>query len=218
MQITISDSLRAKASNTALGIITARVKCMEENAALKEEMDALCRQYQETFQIADLSGLSPIADTRAAYRSFGKEPSRYRVSSEALLRRILQGKGLYYINTIVDTGNLVSIYSKFGVCCFDREKITGPVCFDIAEEGDSYQSIGKGILNISHLPVFKDSMGSFGSPTSDSARTKITLETRELLLVIVSFSGRENLEQLLLFSARRLEKYCQATEIETSIL
>ncbi|MDP4183602.1 MAG: phenylalanine--tRNA ligase beta subunit-related protein [Bacteroidota bacterium] len=218
MHLSIHDSIYEKWPDTTLGVITATVLCHPENPELKNELNELSAHYQSQLQIEDIAKLKSIADTRSAYKAFGKEPSRYRVSSEALLRRILQGKGLYYINTIVDTGNLVSIYSQFGVCCFDQEKIVGDIQFCIANEGETYQGIGKGILNISNLPVFKDSQGSFGSPTSDSDRTKITLDTQQLLFCIVSFSGRNNLEHLLQYALSRLEKYCNATDVSVQII
>ncbi|TKG88895.1 hypothetical protein EYV94_26525 [Puteibacter caeruleilacunae] len=210
MHITISNSIKEKWNNTVLGVITADVEYQKANVLLKEQLDLLEASIKESIIIEDIAKMQAISNTRAAYRAFGKEPARYRVSSEALTRRIVQGKGLYYINNIVDTNNLVSIKSGYALCCFDMDKIDGDVEFTIAKPGSSYKGIGKGELNIEFLPVFRDSIGYFGSPTSDSQRTMITNTTKRLLFVIVSFSGEADLQDQLTHAKESLETYCSA--------
>ncbi len=211
MTITIAPSIKEKWPQTALGVIEARVEYAPENSALKTEMQQLEKELAATLQLEEIAALPAIADTRAAYRAFGKEPARYRVSSEALIRRIVQKKGLYYINNIVDTNNLVSIRTQHALCCFDKAKIEGNIAFQIAGAGESYQGIGKGNLNIEFLPVFADTQGSFGSPTSDSQRTMITPQTEEIFFIIVSFSGATQLQQHLDDATLQLTRYCNAT-------
>jgi DNA/RNA-binding domain of Phe-tRNA-synthetase-like protein len=134
-----------------------------------------------------------IAATREAYRNLGKDPSRYRGSAEALLRRLASGKGLYFINNLVDINNLVSLESFLPVGSYDLAKVTPPIVFRVGQAGEAYKGIGKDLVNIADLPVFADQAGPFGSPTSDSERAMITPATTAFAMMIISFSGRSDL-------------------------
>lgn len=155
-----------------------------------------------------------VKESRAAYKKFGKDPSRYRVSSEALIRRIGQGKGLYEVNTVVDANNLISIESGFSVGSYDLAKAQGDLVFRVGKEGESYKGIGKDELNIAGLPLIADEAGALGSSTSDSERAMITMETREVLTLIYSFSGGKALEDAMKYGEEYLKKYAGAENIQ----
>lgn len=136
-----------------------------------------------------------IAATRAAYRTFGKDPSRYRPSCEQLARRVLQGKGLYRVDTLVDLTNLVSLLSGYSIGAIDAAKIVGnDITLDVGRAGEPYEGIGRGILNIEHLPAYRDAVGAFATPTSDSTRTMLSPTTTHLLVLINGYDG--NLQHL----------------------
>ena len=158
-----------------------------------------------------------IKESRAAYKAFGKDPSRYRVSSEALVRRIGQGKGLYEVNTVVDVNNLISIESGFSVGSYDASKIGQDLIFRIGREGETYKGIGKEEIKIDALPVLADDKGAIGSSTSDSERAMITEEAEEVLTLIYSFSDTQDLEKALENGKKYLETYADAKEIEAWI-
>ena len=158
-----------------------------------------------------------IKESRAAYKAFGKDPSRYRVSSEALVRRIGQGKGLYEVNTVVDVNNLISIESGFSVGSYDASKIGQDLIFRIGREGETYTGIGKEEIKIDALPVLADDKGAIGSSTSDSERAMITEEAEEVLTLIYSFSDNQDLEKALENGKKYLETYADAKEIEAWI-
>ena len=128
-----------------------------------------------------------------AYRKLGKDPNRYRVSSEALLRRLANGKGIYQINSLVDILNLVSINTGITIGGFDLDKIKGSIRLGIGNENEEFEAIGKGELNIHRLPVYRDSLGAIGSPTSDCVRTMITENTSRFLMIITGFFGEEGI-------------------------
>ncbi|MEZ3487513.1 MAG: hypothetical protein K1W22_13285 [Lachnospiraceae bacterium] len=154
-----------------------------------------------------------IKESRAAYKAFGKDPSRYRVSSEALIRRIGQGKGLYEVNTVVDVNNLISIESGFSAGSYDTANIEDHLVFRIGREGETYKGIGKEEINIECLPVLADEKGAVGSSTSDSERAMITEDTEEVLTLIYSFSDNQDLERALEYGKKYLEKYAGAWNI-----
>ena len=165
-----------------------------------------------------INSIPQIAAMRSAYKALGKDPSRYRGSAEALLRRVLSGKGLYQINSVVDINNLVSLESLNPAGAYDLEKITPPIELRIGAAGESYKGIGKDLINIESLPVFADAVGPFGSPTSDSERAMVSLETKKVLMVVFSFTGPEELEHWMSRATELLRRYCGGEGIGTSLV
>lgn len=159
-----------------------------------------------------------IKESRAAYKAFGKDPSRYRVSSEALIRRIGQGKGLYEVNTVVDVNNLISIESGFSAGSYDTARMGEDLVFRIGEAGETYKGIGKEEIKIDALPVLADEQGAIGSSTSDSERAMITEEAQEVLTLIYSFSDNQDLEKALESGRRYLEQYAKTSGIQSWIV
>lgn len=170
-------------------------------------------QIRQTLVIEDISKISAIDASRKAYRVCGKDPARYRLSAEALLRRVVSGKDLYQINNVVDQLNLVSITSGFSIGGYDAGKIQGEIGFGIGLAGEPYSGIGRGELNIENLPVFRDNLGAFGTPTSDSQRTEVTVQTSRFLMIIIDFGGDDQLETAKQMAISLLKKYCMATNI-----
>ena len=159
-----------------------------------------------------------IKESRAAYKAFGKDPSRYRVSSEALIRRIGQGKRLYEVNTVVDVNNLISIESGFSVGSYDADRMGEDLVFRIGEAGETYKGIGKEEIKIDALPVLADEQGAIGSSTSDSERAMITEEAQEVLTLIYSFSDNQDLEKALESGKRYLEQYAKTSGLQSWIV
>src|SRR5207247_7790201 len=111
------------------------------------------------------------------------------VCSSDLLRRVVAGKGLPQINAVVDVINLVSVESRLPIGLYDLEHIVGDIVFRAGREGETYKGIGKYDLNLEGLPLFADTGGPHGSATSDSERTMVTGATKQVLAVLISFSG-----------------------------
>lgn len=153
------------------------------------------KAVRETVKLEQINKWLPIQATRQAYKRLGKDPNRYRPSSEALRRRILRELPLYKVDTLVDLINLVSIRSGYSIGGFDADKIAGgSLVLGVGREGEIYHGIGRGELNIAGLPVYRDAVGGVGTPTSDEERTKIGLDTTHLLMIINGYSGLEGLE------------------------
>ncbi len=215
--IKISPALKNKVTNVAIGALEAEVKVKPSPQELIELLNAEAKTIGDKEQLEDIAMIPHIHDTREAYKMLGKKPARYRVSSEALHRRIVQGKGLYFINNAVDITNLVSIRSGFGICLYDASKISNELSFRIASEGETYRGIGKFDLNLENLPVFSDDQGPFGSPTSDSERTMVTPETRKILFSIVSFSDNSQMEKWLEESKALFKKWAEGENLRSNI-
>ncbi|MGB2629062.1 MAG: phenylalanine--tRNA ligase beta subunit-related protein [Candidatus Acidiferrum sp.] len=218
MQITIDPELKKTAPQTALGLVTAHVRTQ----ASSEELLALLKSREnEILQLPEpklVLESAKILATRRGYKALGKDPSRYRGSAEALLRRIISGKSFPQINNVVDIINLLSVESRFPVGLYDLDHVKGDVVFRVGRAAESYKGIGKYDLNLAGLPVFCDETGPFGSPTSDSERTMVTPVTTRIALIFVSFGGNEGLESSCQRMADLLGHHASATAIQSSIV
>jgi DNA/RNA-binding domain of Phe-tRNA-synthetase-like protein len=217
MNLTIDDRIQTAAPKLALGVLSAAVQVREQDPELKAELDRAVERLQQELAGVDLAGLPQLRALRRFYRALGKDPTRYRGSSEALLRRIVQGKGLYHINSVVDITNLTSIETRHSLGMFDLDRVEGDITFRPGAPGEVYHGIGRGEINLDGLPVFSDALGPFGSLTSDSERTKITLQTRRILMVIIACSGRDRLDHELERAASLLQKHASAEDLEVGI-
>ena len=138
-----------------------------------------------------------IGPSRRAFKAFGRDPGRVRISSEALYRRLRQGKELYRINSAVDANNLVSLETGFSLGTYDMACLQGDLVLRLGREGEGYAGIGKDTLDLNRMPLLADALGPFGCPCSDSQRAMIVPDSpdsaspRQLLTVIYGFSGRE---------------------------
>lgn len=208
--IVIDSEMKKLWEHSVLGCIRCKVKVEESSKELLQEIDDFSKKLQDTIQkVPDIPKREQIAVTRRAYRAFGKEPSRYRSSAEAMCRRIVQGKGLYHINNVVDCGNLFSIKTGYSLGIYDAEKVGEKLIWRVAPEGTCYKGIGKDEINVEFLPVLEDEKGPFGNPTSDSVRTRVTEETTEILAVVFGFAettGGIETEVTELFEM--FQKYC----------
>lgn len=218
IDIKISEEIKEACPNAVLGVVQAKVSVNESSETLLKEIDDYASVLQNELKLEELTLNKAIKDGREAYKSLGKSPSKYRLSSEALVRRILQGKGIYRVNNIVDINNLISIKSKFPVGSYDVSNINGTVSLNRADDGATYKGIGKTYLNIEHLPVLVDNDGPFGSPTSDSERAMIGESSKEIVMCIYSFSGDADLEEYLSSAKELLEKYADGSDFETRII
>ena len=218
VDITICERLKKICPEMTLGCIQAHVTVESSCENLLREINDYCEVLKKETQIEDLASSSRIKAGREIYKKLGKVPSKYRISSEALIRRVLQGKGIYKVNNVVDINNLISLKSKFPVGSYNVKNLHSPISLIIGKEGDQYKGIGKENINIENLPVLIDSIGSFGSPTSDSERTMIANDVSKILMCIFSFSGKSDIEEYLEYSKQLLEKYANGKNIKIKII
>lgn len=159
---------------------------------LWKEIEKVGEDYRKRLTTDSLKDITSIAATRRIYKLCGKDPSRYRPAAEALIRRVLKGQDLYRIDVAVDLINLASMVYGYSIGGFDADQIVGNVLsLGIGQKDEPYEGIGRGILNIEGLPVYRDDVGGIGTPTSDHERTKITLDTTHLLVLINGYDGNE---------------------------
>ena len=217
--IKVSEELKTAWPQFAGAAVYAKVTNTPYNEALWERINQFVALYREQYTTDSIKSMPAIQATRAAYKACGKDPSRYRPSSEALCRRILRGIPLYQIDTLVDLINLASIRSGHSIGGFDADKIQGDtLVLGIGKANEPYEGIGRGELNIEGMPVYRDAVGGVATPTSDEERTKITIDTCTLQMNINGFGSEMPMEEAVAWSVELLRKYANATEVETAIV
>jgi DNA/RNA-binding domain of Phe-tRNA-synthetase-like protein len=203
-----------------LGTIEADVvRVAPSDQALAQLVDEVCERKRREFTLESLADSKPVRDVRAMFREWGMDPSKYRPSSEALLRRVVQGKGLYRVSNVVDIGNLGSIETGWPFGCYDRSRIQQPIEFRHGLAGESYEGIGKQTWHLQGRPLLADSQGPFGSPISDSTRSMITESAKDTLIVLYVPAGAidASLEVAIRRVIERLALFAGATVTRSGI-
>lgn len=196
--------------------LSARIRNSLSSPALWDEIAELTARLRRTYTPDAVKDIPSIRATREAYRRCGKDPSRYRPSGEALMRRLLKGNDLYRVNTAVDLINLASLRYGYSIGGFDEERIEGDtLCLGIGRADEPYEGIGRGSLNIEGLPVYRDGAGGIGTPTSDHERTKLHTDSRRLLALVNGYDGdRKQVMACAHTLANLLQRHAEATDID----
>jgi len=182
--------IRIELPGVKLGVVEADgLHVVPVDLGLAKLMDEVSERKRSEFTVESLAEAPAIRAVRAMFREWGMDPSKYRPSSEALLRRVVQGKGLYRVSNAVDICNLGSIETGWPYGCYDRARIRAPIVLRHGASGETYEGIGKKMWHPEGRPVLADPDGPFGSPISDSTRSMITELAREILVVIYAPEG-----------------------------
>lgn len=209
MNIIVSEEIKTVCPQFIGVAVEAEVTNLPYSEELWNEIQAFRNDYCKRFTTETIKDMSAITATRAVYKKCGKDPSRYRPSGEALVRRMLKGLDLYQVNTIVDLINLASIAFGYSIGGFDADKIVGnTLILGIGKANEPYEGIGRGPLNIEGLPVYRDTTGGIGTPTSDHERTKLNTSTTRLLALVNGYDGnKDNVSACAEFIRELLRKY-----------
>lgn len=213
LSLTVDDALHGV---LALGLLEAdRVRLEPEPPGFTEECAQICARLAATFAGKPAADIPGVAETRALFHRLDVDPTKTRPSSEALLRRVLQGRGLPRVNLAVDVCNLCSLEHQLPLGLYDRDLVRGAVRARLGLEGEGYPGIRKQRVNLALRLLLADDDGPFGAPTSDSARTAVTAQTTRLLVAVfcpVERAERE-LPVALEHIAGRLARWCEAAVV-----
>ena len=211
LNLTVEDALRG---TLALGQLEAEGAVLGTlPPAFEQERDQITARLSARFAGKPTSDIPGVAETRALFHQLDLDPTKTRPSSEALLRRVLQGKGLPQVNAAVDVCNLCSLEDQIPLGLYDRDLVRGSVSVRVGREGEGYPGIRKQRVNLTGRLLLADDDGPFGAPTSDSLRTAVTATTHNLLLVMFCPLERadSDLSVALERVADRLTRYCSAS-------
>lgn len=193
MKLTINPLLLEKIPS--FKVIAYNIKITDE--ALKkdpqydQDLDELVKDISSIYSINDVTTIPLIKATRDGYKALKKDPSHTRPACEALLRRALKGIGLYRLGDAIDIGNYLSLKLMRSVCICDMDKLVGDIYITVGEN-ESFTGINRGIINADKLVVYKDSLGIFGSTTSDTMRSSVTNQTKNIFAMVVCFDKLPN--------------------------
>lgn len=214
MKITISKSILDTLPNFTIEALLFDVEAKETSNDVKELINKYQTKVREEYSsLEEVLNIPLIKEARDGYKKLGKDPSRYRLACESLLRRLVKGNDLYIINNLVDIGNILSIDFKRSTAVLDYDKVDGDIYIRRGAKSDYYEGIGRGVINVENIPVYVDNVSPFGSTTSDTMRTAVSLGTKKVLLFIVCFDNRNHDYEI--SKAKELYiKYANAKNIE----
>ena len=219
MNVVLTDAIKLACPQIKLAVLECEVCNGETPEALSVEIDTEINLLLGLYTIDQINKRVQIAATRKLYKALGKDPNRYRPSAEALCRRIVRGIDIYKVSTLVDVINLVSIRSGISIGGFDMDKIDGDVLeLGVGQSSDVFDAIGRGLLNVEGLPMYRDNTGGIGTPTSDNERTKISENTTRLLIVFNGYAGDVGLSEAVNYALDLLSRYGGLTEYKLRYL
>lgn len=219
MDIFIEPEIKTVAPQLKVVVVKADVVNNATSDALWQELMDEGARIKETFEMGDINKRPGILATRQVYKALGKEPNRYRPSSEALCRRLVKGMDLYRTLTLIDLINLLSVHSGYSIGGFDADKISGcQLRLGAGKDGEHFEAIGRGLLNIASLPIYRDAIGGIGTPTSDEERTKLSLSTTRLLMCINIYGEELPITETIEMTKDLLLRHASATNIDVKII
>lgn len=172
---------------------------------MTEPLERAAAAMRAAIESADVT-----AAVRTMYKRVGIDPTKTRPSSEALLRRVRRGDGLPRINSLVDVANWCSLESQLPFGLYDAAHIRGDVVIRLGQIGEEYPGIRKDVVHLAGRLVLADAEGPFGNPTSDSARTMVTVDTTTALVVIFAPAALPVpvLDRALAITRERIASFC----------
>ena len=216
-KIEIDRVLKEKIPGYCLAALSFELEVTKTKDKLRQAMQELADEVMQTLTLEQLLKEPRIAAARSDYRALGKDPSRYRLATESLLRRLIKGNGLYEVNCAVDIGNMLSVRTQRSVAVLDEAQIQGDIKVRIGCD-EPFEGIGRGQINIENIPVYCDDIGPFGSSTSDTPRTCIQLSTKKILVFIISFDGLDGLEADLMLAQSLFKEYGGVSDFVAKVI
>jgi len=180
--ISFADIITEKISGLQLGILEIHnFQVSKHSESVQHAYHNLFSFIENKYAEAPPSSDQIVSSVRRMYRRIGWEPTRYRPSSEAMIRRILKRKGLYNINNAVDLGNVASTWFHLPMGLYDMNKIDGKIEIDIGKANETYNGLSVNLIHAEGKLILRDNLGIFGNPTADSERTCIDSQTKNVI-------------------------------------
>ncbi|MDZ5713139.1 B3/B4 domain-containing protein [Jeotgalibacillus haloalkalitolerans] len=181
MKISVHSSLKS----LSFGIIHYKNTTVSESPQM---LKGRLQLFQESL-FFDLKDQKPadfegIAEWRQLFKQFGKDPNRYRPSTEALLRRIAKQNYLPSTNSAVDLNNFFSLQYETPLGIYDTQNISGDIEIRLGSDQEQFEGLNGRMNSAENLIIAADSNGPFGSPCVDSARTAVSKETNDALHIV----------------------------------
>lgn len=185
IDLSISKAIAEKIPQFKLGVIHYRnIVVSDSPQMLRGRMQLLQEQLKLEYEGTKVAEIHEIQQWRQIVKTLGVDPSKYRHSAEALMRRVTKGDFLPSINSAVDVTNVLSLQYKIPFGIYDVSKLELPIRMYIGTENDQYEALNGRNYHLVNKLTLADKRGAFGSPFVDSKRTSVTDETTECLQIV----------------------------------
>lgn len=168
-----------------IGIIND-IHVEKENKQIIKLQKAVYEEARAKHNIETLKDNHTVRAYRDFYWKLNIDPTKTRPSSEALLRRVLHGKELPRISTVVDAYNLASMKTIIPISGFDKDQLNPPFRIRFAKNRETFTGIcmNKLVTLTDKMLVLADEKQILCVyPYRDSDHTKITEQTKNMLIV-----------------------------------
>jgi len=220
--VSLSIHFKVKASFPGLEVLTRQVrgvKVEKQNVELAKFGDELMRGVRERYDLETLKDLLTFRAYRDFFWRVGIDPTKNRPAAEALIRRVLGGKAIPCINTLVDAYNLASISTEIALAAFDSDKLKGALLMRFATKGEEFLGIGmkEPMLLQGGEVVISDAEKLVAIyPHRDAENTKVTEKTKNVLLLVCGVPGisEERLSLAAQVAVEYVTKFCGGEEVK----
>jgi DNA/RNA-binding domain of Phe-tRNA-synthetase-like protein len=191
-----------------------RLRIRDRDDHLDAFATTLTKEFRNHLVLETLRDEPTVRAYRDFYWRVGIDPTKVRPASEALLRRILQGKEFPRINTLVDAYNLASMKSRVAIAAFDATQLNGELTMRLAKSGEAFHGIGMDspvILKGSEVVVQDSRQLVAVYPYRDSEATKVAAGTTHVLFMTCGVPGiaEEKLNEADGLTREFVERFCR---------
>jgi DNA/RNA-binding domain of Phe-tRNA-synthetase-like protein len=195
------------------GILEVREITVSTQRTAFEQLQRCGIHYAEIYKNRPISEIPGIQIARKLFRLLGIEPTKHRPSSEAMLRRFLKGKSTYSVNTLVDVSNWCALDFLLPNGAYDSRKILGNIVLRKGFPGEEYIGLNQQPVHLEGRFTLADDRGPFGSPITDSQRTCVEIDSRDIISIVYATPDfdQDILQKHLQQYAARITDYCGGT-------
>lgn len=209
MEIILSSQLKELIPGFKTGIIEYKnIMVGESPQMLKGRLQMFQESIYFDLENKNVTELPGIQEWRSIFKLTGKDPNRYRPSSEALYRRIKKQNFLPSVQSAIDLNNFFSLQYQVPIGIYDRDHLSGPITIRIGSNDEEYTGLNGRTNSLSDLIISTDINGPFGSPFVDSEKTPVTEDTRNALQIIY-LTPSTNEENALKLTRSLMEMFIQ---------
>jgi DNA/RNA-binding domain of Phe-tRNA-synthetase-like protein len=214
MSLKIDSKLKTRFPDlTVLTLHIKGVQIQKRGAELENFKVEVMRQVRNDYNLDSVKDQPTFRAYRDFFWSIKIDPTKIRPAAEALIRRILAGKSLPRINTLVDAYNLASIKSRIALATFDADRLEGKLLMRFAEEGEQFIGIGMEkplILKGGEIVVSDEKKLVAIYPYRDADNTKVTEKTENITIVVCGVPGipKQDLKNASQVALEYINRFC----------
>ncbi|MBP7967729.1 lysine--tRNA ligase [Candidatus Woesebacteria bacterium] len=212
--VSISSVMSDRYTSTHIGVAIIRnVLILPKSEDLEIEKESVYKELKGV-SLEQLNSFSEVQSYRKMYKEMGVDWHSRRPSPEALLRRFIQGKELYNVNTCVDAYNLIVMKYRVSVGAFDLDALRLPTVLSVANGEEKILLLGNTEeTQLAKGEVFyQDQRGPFNLDFNyrDAQRTAVSEKTTNILINVDGVHGitRAQVERTLKETIEIIQKYC----------